>query len=193
MHPQYKIYNKAALLKSLSQKQQPGYSEIALSLESYDDIFSDFDSRDFSERALSDDFLSEAKKVSKEIDEKKTILKLLIPSAIANDTQENTITKRLHSYFKLQHRHLHFENKKIRKKGILLTILGGIMMVIASYISFSQPKEFGFHILRILFEPAGWFTVWGGLDHIFIRSEQRKSELNFFTKMSKVKIIFVHY
>ena len=41
-------------------------SEISLSLDNYDDIFSDFDPRPFSQRALSDDFLIEAKKASRD-------------------------------------------------------------------------------------------------------------------------------
>lgn len=180
-------------MKSFSKKQPLSYSEITLRLDSYDYVFSDFDSRDYAERTLSDDFLFEAKKLSKEINEKKMMLKLLVPSHSANETQENIITKRLKSYFKSQHRHLHFENKKTSKKGMMLIILGGIMMVIASYISFLQPKAFGFHILLILFEPAGWFAVWVGLDNIFIRSEKRKSELDFFSKMSKIEIAFGRY
>ena len=38
--------------------------EIRMQLEKYNDIFSDFDSRPYSEKALSDDFLAEAKKAS---------------------------------------------------------------------------------------------------------------------------------
>ena len=41
-----------------------GMSEISLNLDSYDDIFSDFDPRPYSERAMSQDFLAEAHRAS---------------------------------------------------------------------------------------------------------------------------------
>ena len=48
-------------IKELLEKTQ-----ISLWLDDYADIFSDFDPRPFSQRALSDDFLNEAKKVVRE-------------------------------------------------------------------------------------------------------------------------------
>ena len=41
---------------------------ISLILDSYNDMFSDFDPRSFSERALSDDFLSECKRAARDKD-----------------------------------------------------------------------------------------------------------------------------
>src|SRR5690349_704077 len=41
-------------------------SELSIWLDTYDDIFSDFDPRPLNERALSDDFLSEARKMARD-------------------------------------------------------------------------------------------------------------------------------
>lgn len=41
-------------------------AEISLVLDTYDDIFSDFDPRPYGERALSSDFLDEAKKAARD-------------------------------------------------------------------------------------------------------------------------------
>jgi len=51
---------------------------ISLILDSYDDIFSDFDPGDYSERALSDDFLSECKKAAVNKEERLE-LRFLVP------------------------------------------------------------------------------------------------------------------
>jgi hypothetical protein len=45
-----------------NNKEIPDVFEISIWLDSYNDIFSDFDSRPFSERTVSDDFLSEVRK-----------------------------------------------------------------------------------------------------------------------------------
>ncbi|PIU76093.1 hypothetical protein COS75_00785, partial [Candidatus Pacearchaeota archaeon CG06_land_8_20_14_3_00_35_12] len=75
-------------------------SEISLWLDHYDDIFSDFDPRPFSQRALSDDFLLEAKRASKEKISGAIEMQFLIPHDKRNKELENTIKKRLHDHFK---------------------------------------------------------------------------------------------
>ena len=52
-----KLKKKAVEEKNTALKE----GNISLILDSYDDIFSDFDQRDFSERSLSDDFLIECR------------------------------------------------------------------------------------------------------------------------------------
>ena len=67
---------------------------ISLVLDSYNDIFSDFDPRDYSEKALSEDFLSECKRAARD-KENHIELRLLIPIKKRNSTHENKIRKRL--------------------------------------------------------------------------------------------------
>ena len=59
-----------------------GLSNISLSLNSYDDIFSGFDPRPYSQRALSDDFLAESKRASrdKELDGVELIFLIHLPN-----------------------------------------------------------------------------------------------------------------
>ncbi len=80
---------------------------ISLILDGYDDIFSDFDPRPYSERALSDDFLSECKKAARDKDEKLE-LRLMVPGDNRNFKDELKIRKRLKTHF---HRHF-LENQR---------------------------------------------------------------------------------
>jgi hypothetical protein len=173
-----------------SQKLNSDSREISLWIDSYDDIFSDFDPRPFSARNISDDFLHEIKKVSRENDFNITELKLLIPETNRNTEDENIITKRLHSYF-LKNEH-YLIKKKIaeRKDGFLYILLGTIMMLGASFVSSSQSTNIFMHILLVIFEPAGWFFVWVGLENVIYKSPKEKPELDFYSKMSKSKIVF---
>ena len=52
--------------EEMHKKKLLQLSEISLIIDTYDDIFSDFDPRPYSQRALSDDFLLEARKASKD-------------------------------------------------------------------------------------------------------------------------------
>lgn len=55
-------------------------SEISIWLDNYDDIFSDFDPRPYSQRSLSDDFLAEAKKIEHEFYEKMATCEIIFSS-----------------------------------------------------------------------------------------------------------------
>lgn len=168
-------------------------AEVSILLDSYDDIFSDFDPSAYSERTLSDDFIFQVKKISGDKSRSKLSLKLLLPANIRNETDEKAIIKRLHSYFKNVHQALESEVKKTKAKGLTLTGIGIIIMVAASYISFMKPEKYHVHFLLVLFEPAGWFLLWTGLDLLVFSSKETKKDLDFYLRMTKSEIKFYTY
>ena len=82
---------------------------------------------------------------------------------------------------------------KTKRKGMIFTAIGIILMLTASYLSFMQPERFHIHFLLVLFEPAGWFLLWAGLDHLVYSSKESKKDLNFYSKMTKSEINFSTY
>ncbi|MEK7483556.1 MAG: hypothetical protein AABZ60_04395 [Planctomycetota bacterium] len=178
-----------SIKESGSKHLNPGH-DISIWLDSYDDIFSDFDQRPFSDRNVSDDFLYEIKKVSRESDFHINEMNLLIPEKSRHPENETVIIKRLHSYFRKNHHASIQRKRQENKKGIVFTLIGMAMMIGASY--FSSIKSHGFivHIPLVILEPAGWFLVWVGLDALFYISREQKPELDFYSKMAKSKITF---
>lgn len=164
-------------------------SEISIWLDSYDDIFSDFDPRQYSQRSLSDDFLSETKKASRD-KAGKLELRLLIPEAQRDSKNEAIIKKRLHEHFNKHSNLLKVEIKSTRNKSIIAAFLGILMMLAATYIGSIKSGTFITRFLFVLLEPAGWFSVWFALERIFYTAETKKPELSFYEKMSKCEIIF---
>ena len=78
---------------------------ISLILDSYDDIFSDFDPRSYSEKALSDDFLEECKKAAKDKEERPE-LRLLVQKNKRDYKDEIRIKKRLREHFQRHYKEL---------------------------------------------------------------------------------------
>jgi hypothetical protein len=177
--------NIAVTDKNLHQR------DISIWIDSYDDVFSDFDPRPLSDRNVSDDFLYELKKISRESSYHINELKLLIPEKIRNQEIESIIIKRLHAYFKKNHQIFLEQQKNQNKKGFMFTVSGAIMMIAASYVSSIKSNNFWLHALFVILEPAGWFLVWAGLDSLIYSSREQKRELDFYNKMSKSKIVFV--
>ena len=168
-------------------------AEISILLDSYDSIFSDFDPSPYSERTLSDDFIIQSKKLSRNKSGKRISLNLLLSKNKRNDVNEKIIIKRLHTYFKSVHQELTQEVKKINKRGFYLTVTGIILMMAASYISYLNTQKFHIHLMLVLFEPAGWFLLWAGLDHLVYSSKETKKDLSFYSKMTKSEIEFITY
>ena len=166
-------------------------SEISLWLDTYDDIFSDFDPRPYSERALSDDFLSEAKKASKEKTSGRIELRFIVPGEQRNNDLEVIIRKRLHEHFRKHAVQLEEEAKMLQRRGVITAAFGFLLMMLASYVSWRKSDSFIYSMLMTVLEPSGWFITWFGLDQLFYTSNQKKPDLEFYRKMAKCDIEFI--
>ena len=163
---------------------------ISLILDNYDDIFSDFDPRPYTVRALSDDFLNECKKAI--ADKGNQIeLRFLLPKKERNKDDEQGIKKRLRHHFQKHYFEKHREIRKIRTNGILWFFLGAIIMSAGTFLY--KMQGFFFNFLFILAEPSGWFFFWEGLGKIFITSKTKLPDYIFYKKMSNAEIIFSDY
>jgi hypothetical protein len=168
------------------------YEQISFALDDYNDLFSDFDNREYSKRALSDDFLNECKKAS--LDKKNQKLELLIslPSKERNVKKEEIISERLKGHFSKHYHILKSEKSKYIKNSIVMIFLGVLFSVANSLIHFycDSKNIVGFSILLGISEPASWFLIWEGMNKRFFIPIVQKSELEFYKKMSKISIIF---
>ncbi len=168
-------------------------SEIGISLDGYDDIFSDFDPRPYSERSLSDDFLLECKKAAREKTSGTIDLKFLIPSASRDLKAEETVRRRLHEHFRKHHGLLEGEVKAIRRKGVLMVLAGFAMMMVATRLRDAEPSGFVHELFITMLEPSGWFTTWFGFDQVLYTAGQKGPDLDFYAKMASCEIHFTPY
>lgn len=166
---------------------------ISLWLDDYENFFSDFDPRPFSQRALSDDFLYEAKKVTHEMKPGVFDVTFLVPHNKRNKTEEEIIKTRLQAHFRKQFARMEKDYKRIIRKGIMLTVVGVLLMLGAISALHLSQINFAYEYSRVILEPAGWFTAWYGLDHIFYLSKEDKHEMAFNKKMSHAEFRFDAY
>jgi hypothetical protein len=170
------------------------YSNISLMLDEYDDIFSGFDPRPYSERAISVDFLSEAQRASVDKPTGQTMLVLLMPEKLRDLRVESVIKRRLRSHFDRHFKRLKKSRAGIIRGGFSFFLLGIVIMFLASFILYNYPSgDLLVSFLIILFEPAGWFLFWNGLEQILFESKKLLPELEFNKKMARADIIFQSY
>jgi len=169
--------------------------EVSLLLENYGDIFSDFDPRPFSHKALSVDFLDESKRATREMEFGAFQLRFLLPKTERNSETEYMVRKRLREHFKKHHDILEKEKSKVVRQGIYFIGLGVAFMLMAAFVLYryhdvlSLTKE----MLVVMLEPGGWFLFWEGLDLVIFKSNVVKPDLHFYKKMTSAEIIFSYY
>jgi len=167
--------------------------EIPLQLDSYQDIFSDFDARPYAKRALSEDFLSELKKASWDKEAGEMELKLLVPSAKRNLHDEAIIKGRLREHFGKHYTRIKKQIKqKVIIQGLIFTALGLALMAIATFMEFTySQKTFYSSLSIIVMQPAGWFLFWEGLNLAIFESKKANPDLEFHDKMYRCRIKFI--
>ena len=182
--------------KKVEEKEREllAQSEVSLLMNGYNDIFSSFDPRPYSQRALSVDFLDEARRATRELGEGGFQLRILMPVAQRRVEKELVIKKRLKEHFKKHADKLEHEKRKILMQGFYFIVIGIIFMFIASFILFHYTqrnlmKEF----LVVLLQPGGWFLFWEGLNLMIFESRRIKPDLEFYRKMIRAEITFSHY
>jgi hypothetical protein len=163
---------------------------IPLILDSYEDIFSDFDPRPYSRKALSGDFLSECKKASVE-KRGKIRIRFFLPKNKRDLLEEIKIKKRLKEHFGKHFREKRREIRKIRMHGTFWVIMGSIMMVLSAFL-IEVKATFLLNLLIILTQPAGWFFLWEGLGKILIVPLEKKPDYSFYKKMLSAEISFAN-
>ena len=165
-------------------------AELNLWLDSYDDIYSDFDSRHYLKRRISEDFLFELRTEIKYNEHHAGDLVLLLPEQQRDETAEKIIANSLTDFFSSQFRFHHDKCLKKLNKSLLLFVAGVIIMLLNSWVSYHSVESFPIIFLKVLLEPAGWFLVWSALDFWFYDFAELKKEKNFYKKISGSHIHF---
>lgn len=164
--------------------------ELCIWIDSYDDLFSDFDSRPFIGRNISDDFLLELKKQITEAALPPDELIFLISGSNRNNEIETTIVIRLHTFFQKKKQQLIQSKKKGQLKDFLYLIFGSGLMLCAALISVKKSDQLWMNGLLVITEPTGWFLVWSALDNLINTYKKKNTEIEFYTLLSKIKIKF---
>jgi len=174
------------------QKEILKQSNISLILDSYDDIFSSFDARPYSEKALSVDFLAECKNAVRDKGEFEIEMRLLMPKDKRNLKDESTIKKRLKSHFGKHFLEKEREIVKVKKEGFIWVLIGAMILLGIILVSFKFAEEL-FASFIVLLEVPSWFLMWEGMAKIFIDTRKMEPDFIFYKKMANMMINFFEY
>jgi hypothetical protein len=165
-------------------------TELSLWLDYYNDIYSDFDSRHYLKRRVSEDFLDELRLAMKYKIGQFNSLELLLENKKRDEQLETVIVKSLKDFFSDRYKFAAKKCKTKMSKGFVMLFFGILVVIANSFIIYSEWHFFLINILKLLLEPAGWFLIWGALDFIFYQYNALKEERDFLKELSRMTIYF---
>lgn len=165
-------------------------SEVLLELDSYDDLFSDFDPRHYSSRALSVDFLDEANRACQDKNQSGLKVKFILPRKKRNIAIEKDIMKRFEEHFSKHLSNLQRDKRRIIRQGVIFTVLGFIFMFMATIVYKYGGDSILSAFLVVLLEPGSWFLFWEGLDIWMFESKKINPKIRFYHMMNSANIVF---
>ena len=165
-------------------------SELSIWLDAYDDIYSDFDSRNYTKRRISEDFIEELQMALKYRSDLPDSIILYLPAAQRNIAIENGIIVSLKDQIRGRYYTLIGKIRRITLRGVFLLLGGfGLMLGVAFFSLKSEAGNLAI-FLKILLEPASWFMLWTGLDLLIFDFRKIKKESVFYNKISQMAIHF---
>ncbi|MDO8480301.1 MAG: hypothetical protein Q7S65_00630 [Nanoarchaeota archaeon] len=192
--PEKELIGKQPIVPTGDQVKLSHAGKLSMWLDDYNDIFSDFDPRPYAQRTLSEDFLSEAKRESKEMVSGNYGLYLLVPHNKRNLYHEAIIKKRLKQHFKKQYDHILDKKRRVFNQGLFFVELGVVLMFVTTFLLVRyEHANFLLTFLGVIAEPGGWFLFWEGMSLLVFGAKELKSELDFNKKLSKASIYFGAY
>jgi hypothetical protein len=159
---------------------------VHIALDSYDDIFSDFDPSPYETRILSDDFLNELHKHYLETPKGSFQIVITLPHAFRSEKKETLIRKRMKDYFKGRLKDLEKSMKERLKRGVTRAMVG----LLISLSVLLTPLEWHTFITALI-SPLLWFLMWTGFESIFDVSSKMKKKRAFFEKFMKAEYTFL--
>ena len=162
-----------------------------MSIDSYDDLFSDFDPRSFKERQLSEDFLAELRRFFFDKNPESLDVVFLIPRRMRSNATEAIIKRRLHIYFQKKNREVAASVKNIRARNLTKVAVSVMLMVCTGYLATKAGQIVWMNIVKVIVEPASWFLFWTSLEQLLGSRRSVERELNYFKRLSECKIVFL--
>ncbi len=165
--------------------------EISIAIDSWDDIFSDFDPSPLEHRILSEDFISELKKRHRETKRGNFVITIYAPFSLKDEVSERLVNKRLKQYFKFAQLSIQKEINESKRKGVIFVICGIFFLALLTFVAyFKMVDTLTLELVSILLMPLGWFGIWEGFSHIIETPPLLKQDREMFEKMNKATFKF---
>ena len=165
--------------------------DLSVAIDTWDDIFSDFDPGPIEKRVLSEDFLTEIKKRFREPRRGQVTVAFLAPAALKDEEFERKVIRRLKQYFKFRSLSVLKEINDLRRRGFYFVLIGICSLATLTFLTYYKTAEqLTLELIAIILMPLGWFGIWEGFSRIIEPSPYMKKDHGVFSRLAKASIKF---
>ncbi len=159
---------------------------VQIAIDSYDDLFSDFDIRDYRERYISSDLLNELRMRTNKVAGRNGIdLVFIIDSKERSAEAEDVIAKRLRVFFDSRH-----ERNKSKKNSIIMTMAAFEIIGMAFLLMANVLEKYTFPYLKEFLLIPSWFFIWNGLERYLNNRKSIDRNIKYYSKLRRSRIVF---
>ncbi len=166
---------------------------ISIAIDTYDDIFSDFDPRDILDRDLSEDLINELRHRHRQNPKGKYDIVLVAPKSIEDQNVEKKIVSRLNKYFHQKYLRYQKSIDEIRIRGIVYVAVGMVLLTSLSLLAYNLKLDrLTLDLVGIIFMPLGWFGIWEGFSKIIDIPFKLNDDTQAYKRLAKAAYKFEH-
>lgn len=194
-HPAQPVEEKPRQGLGLAKHERKNLSaylgSVDIALDSYDDIFSDFDPSPFERRALSGDFIKELMRRYSETRHGKIEVVFSLPRAARNRDIEALIKTGLREHFEWQLDELWADINEDRRTGGLYIGVGAVVIALSTLLTMYAQEQAILKILGEIILVPGWLGEFMGLEKILESKARRKKQCEFLEQFRDALYVFV--
>lgn len=164
---------------------------VHIALDTYDDIFSDFDPSPYHERALSTDFLIEMKKRGIEKHNDQIEIRFSLPNMYRDLKLETLIKKRLRTYFSKKAEDELKKAKKEYMNAAKKTFVGFMFLFFEMITEYYSIEDLWVRLISIPMIPAGWYLLYSSFETIVDHNHIHLGKIKYLQKISKASFQFI--
>jgi hypothetical protein len=177
--------------KKIEEEHIRDFQEITIAIDTWDDIFSDFDPGPIEKRVLSEDFLTEIKKRFREFRRGQILVTFQTPSALKDEEYERKVIRRLKQYFRFRALSVLKEINDLRRRGFYFVLTGIFSLATLTMLTYYQAAgRLTLELIGIILMPLGWFGIWEGFSRVIEPSPYMKKDHGIFSRLAKATIKF---
>jgi len=164
---------------------------IPIWLDSYDDVFDDWDPSPFKMRDIEDEFLDFLWDSVEDIPKRDAIIfEFFIPAALKNTQKEQILVSALKHHFE----YMEIRNKKKLQKERLEAMkyfVFGILFFIIAYMGPFKSDTLAVRIMEDGLFVGGWVFIWETFSNLFIESREFIDDRRIIKRFMKAQVRFV--
>lgn len=169
-------------------KKENAY-HVVVDLDTYRDVYSDWDYSPLANRDLDDDLLDYIMDCSEEIGlKRKMVIDFFIPKDIVNQERERKSTTGFHRYFIYQIRRIKGERGRKLKNMLVLFLIGILFLSLANVLKFFTLNEFTSNLISEGLFIGAWVALWEIFHTLFFSIYELNHKIRHYKRLQTVQI-----